>query len=77
MKEWLRVLPLPVLVFCVLTALDLFSDPVQIRWLYNIGHALLLGAIGCVGQYLIHKNILKEDPEDPDEDNGCMNCGRF
>lgn len=74
MKEWLRVLPFPILIFCVLTFLDIAGGTGQIRWIFNISHAVVLGAIGCVGQYLIHKNILQS--EDEEEDGSCISCGK-
>lgn len=73
MKEYLRVLPLPLIIIAALTVLDL-SVGGPINWISNILHGLMLGAIGCVGQYLIHKNILHDDT-DPDDD-GCISCGR-
>ena len=75
MKEWLRVLPFPILIFCVLTFLDFYADPNNISWLLNFGQAALLGAIGCVGQYLIHKNII-QDTDDEGSNNGCINCSK-
>lgn len=76
MKEWLRVIPFPILIFSVLTFLDYYADPNEINWLLNFCQAALLGAIGCVGQYLIHKQILQDDEEDCSGDAGC-NCGKF
>lgn len=75
MKEWLRVLPFPILIFAVLTFLDYYADPANIHWLLNIGQSALLGAIGCVGQYLIHKNIMQDTDED-ENDPGCISCGK-
>lgn len=69
MKEWLRILPIFLLFFGVLTFLD------HTRWLYNLIWALALTAIGCVGQYLIHKNVLEDNGDDQDS-NGCINCGK-
>lgn len=71
MKEWLRVLPVTVLIFAVLTFLDYSADPGQIHWVWNGVQAIGLTAIGCVGQYLIHKNVLQDDD---DGGTGC-NCG--
>ena len=76
MKEWLRVLPFPILIFCVLTFLDVYADPNNINWLLNFGQAALLGAIGCVGQYLIHKNIIQDTEDDEESHNGCINCSK-
>lgn len=75
MKEWLRVLPFPILIFAVLTFLDYYADPEQISWLLNIGQAALLGVIGTVGTYLIHKNVL-QDEEDETGSDGCISCGK-
>lgn len=75
MKAWLRVLPFPILIFAVLTFLDYYADPNNINWLLNIGQSALLGAIGCVGQYQIHKNII-QDTDDEDADSGCIGCGK-
>ncbi|MBQ3192853.1 MAG: hypothetical protein IJB59_04715 [Oscillospiraceae bacterium] len=75
MKEWLRVLPFPILIFAVLTFLDFYADPQNISWLWNFVQAAVLGAIGCVGQFLIHKNILQDNDEDSDQD-GCISCGK-
>lgn len=72
MKQWLRVLPFPILIFAVLTFLDWWADPATIHWLWNLAQAAVLGAIGCVGQFLIHKNILQEQEED-----GCIGCGKL
>lgn len=69
MKQWLRVLPFPMLIFAVLTFLDWWADPAAIHWLWNLTRAALLGAIGCVGQFLIHKNILQTQDVD-----GCIGC---
>jgi len=74
MKEWLRVLPFPILIFAVLTFLDFYADPENISWIWNLVQSAILGGIGCVGQYLIHKNILQEEEDDPD--SGCISCGR-
>ena len=76
MKEWLRVLPFPILIFAVLTFLDYSVNPQEINWFLNLGQAALLGAIGCVGQYLIHKNVLQDTEREP-EDEDCINCGKF
>ena len=73
MKEWLRITPIFLLFFCVLTFLDYVARPEDIRWLLNFGQSFLLTAIGCVGQYLIHKNVLKDEEEENDSD-GCINC---
>ena len=75
MKEWLRVLPFPILIFAVLTFLDYYANPDEINWLLNFGQSALLGAIGCIGQYLIHKNVLQDD-DDESNDNGCISCGK-
>ena len=74
MKAWLRILPIAILFFAVLVYLDFVSQPDNIRWLLHLGQALGLTAIGCVGQYMIHKNILKS--EDEDDSDGCINCGK-
>lgn len=74
MKEWLRVLPFPILIFSVLTFLDYDVNPDNINWLGNLIQSVALGAIGCVGQYLIHKTILQDDSGE--EDNGCLGCGK-
>lgn len=77
MKAYLRILPFPLLIFAVLTFLDYSADPQQIHWLANLAQAVLLGAIGCVGQFLIHRNILLEDPDDSDDSDGpCISCGK-
>lgn len=76
MKEWLRVLPFPILIFSVLTFLDCCADPNEIHWVLNFLKATGLGAIGCVGQYLIHRNILQEDEDNCDGGADC-NCGNF
>ena len=73
MKQWLRVIYFPTLIFAVLTALDLLGGTGSIRWLHNIFFSVLLGVIGTVGQYLIHKNILQQEDE---EEEGCISCGR-
>lgn len=77
MKEWLRILPFPILIFCVLTFLDFYANPAEINWLWNLVQAAVLGAIGCVGQFLIHRNILQDSEEDKDDTDGCINCGKF
>ncbi len=77
MKEWLRILPFPILIFCVLTFLDFYTNPAEINWLWNLIQAAVLGAIGCVGQFLIHRNILQDSEEDKDDTDGCINCGKF
>lgn len=74
MKQWLRVLYFPVLIFLTLTALDLLGGTGEIRWLHNVFFSALLGVVGTVGQYLIHKNILQT--EDDEKDDGCISCGR-
>ena len=76
MKQWLRVLPFPALIFAVLTFLDFYADPNEISWGLNFLQAALLGTIGCVGQYMIHKNVLQDEEEDCDGGAGC-NCGPF
>lgn len=75
MKEWLRILPFPVLVFAVLTFLDFYADPNSINWLLNLAQSALLGAIGCVGQFLIHRNILQDTGEE-EPDDSCIGCGK-
>lgn len=75
MKEWLRILPFPILIFSVLTYLDYYADPNEIHWIMNFLKAAVMCAIGCVGQYLIHRNILQDDDEDCDGGTGC-NCGK-
>lgn len=74
MKQWLRILPLPILLFSVLTFLDYSANPQDIHWLLNLAQSLGLTAIGCVGQYLIHKNIMQDDDEDSSD--GCINCSK-
>ena len=74
MKAWLRILPLPILLFSVLTFLDYYANPDEINWLLNLAQAVGLTAIGCVGQYILHKTI-QHDDEDSDS-NGCINCGK-
>ena len=69
MKEWLRILPLFFLFFGVLMFLD------HTRWGYNLIFSALIVGIGCVGQFLIHRNVLNEEEADGDSD-GCINCGR-
>ena len=73
MKEWLRITPFFLLIFAVLTFLDYSTQPDNIRWLLNLGQSLMITAIGCAGQYLLHRNILKDDEDDSD---GCINCGK-
>lgn len=74
MKQWLRVLYFPVLIFVVLTVVDLLGGG-DIRWVHNIFFGALTGIIGTLGQFLIHKNIL-QNLEDEEEDEGCISCGR-
>ena len=74
MKQWLRVLYFPVLIFAVLTVVGLLGSG-NIRWMHNVLFSALLGVIGTVGQFLIHKNILRQ-LEDENEEDGCINCGR-
>lgn len=76
MKQWLRILPFPILIFSVLTFLDFSANPSEIHWLLNLGQAVLLTAIGCVGQFLIHRNILQDSEDDSDSNDGCINCGK-
>ena len=74
MKQWLRVIYFPILIFAVLTAVDLMAGN-PVRWLYNIFWGFTVGAISTVGTYLIHKNILQQE-EDDEESDGCISCGR-
>ena len=70
MKEWLRILPIFLLFFGVLTFLD------HTRWIYNLSFSLLLTGIGCVGQYLIHRNVLQDSGDEDEDPNGCISCGK-
>lgn len=76
MKEWLRILPFFLLIFGVLTYLDFATQPDNIRWILNFSQALALTAIGCVGQYLIHKNVLQDSGDDDNDGSGCIGCGK-
>lgn len=72
MKQWLRVIYFPVLVFAALTLVDLMAgDPV--RWFHNILWGVALGAISTLGTYLIHKNILRDE----EDTGGCIGCGKL
>ena len=39
------------------------------------GQSVLLGAIGCTGQFLIHRNIMQDTGEEDNRDR-CRSCGK-